>query len=331
MSLSSSRVRAIYRKELREYRRKGSIVWGMAILPLIFLVQPLVQAFALPASAASQLAGHHELLYLLAIPALVPATLAAFAVVGERQQGTLEPVLTTPVRREEFLLGKALAVLVPSVLISYAVYVVFLACVELFAQPGVAPALVRGSDLLAQLVFTPLLAGWSIWLGIAISTRSSEIRVAQQLGILANLPSVAVTTLLALNVIHPSLILAIGGAALLLILNRLGWRVTSAMFDRERLIIGSRLSGAVTSPGSGRTATGGFACAVAREARSATVAGGPRVGRGRWWPTRLGRCLGGKRSASLTTRVAVPASAGARPRAVRPAARPAAAPPAWPR
>jgi ABC-type transport system involved in multi-copper enzyme maturation permease subunit len=240
MSISRRRVRAIYRKELREYRRKGSIVWGMAILPLIFLIEPLVAVFGEPSSSASELAGHHELLYLLAIPALVPATLAAYAVVGERQQGTLEPVLTTPVRREEFLLGKALAVLVPSLAISYAVYVFFLACVELFAAPGVAPALLQGPDLLAQLVFTPLLAGWSIWLGIAISTRASEVRVAQQLGLLANLPSVAVTTLLAYNVIHPTLAIAIGGAALLLVLNRLGWRVTSAMFDRERLITGTR-------------------------------------------------------------------------------------------
>ncbi len=240
MSVSSRRVRAIYRKELREYRRKGSIVWGMAILPVIFLIQPLITVFALPSSSSSQLAGRHELLYLLAIPALVPATLAAYTVVGERQQGTLEPVLTTPVRREEFLLGKALAVLVPSLAISYAVYVFFLACVELFAAPGVAPALVQGPDLLAQLVFTPLLAGWSIWLGVAISTRASEVRVAQQLGILANLPSVAVTTLLAYNVIHPTLAIALGGAVLLLVLNRLGWRVTSALFDRERLITGTR-------------------------------------------------------------------------------------------
>jgi ABC-type Na+ efflux pump permease subunit len=240
MNISSGRLRAIYRKELREYRRNGSVVWGMAILPLIFLIEPLIQVFAVPASASGQLAGRHELLYLLAIPALVPATLAAFAVVGERQQGTLEPVLTTPVRREEFLLGKALAVLVPSVAIAYAVYLFFLACVELFAKPGVAPALLQAPDLLAQLIFTPLIAGWSIWLGIAISTRASEIRVAQQFGILANLPSVAVTTLLAFNVIHPTLAIAIGGAVLLVVLNRLGWQLTSALFDRERLITGTR-------------------------------------------------------------------------------------------
>ena len=170
----------------------------------------------------------------------MPATLAAYSVVGERQQGTLEPVLATPIRREEFLLGKALASFVPSVAISYAVYAFFLALVEIFAQPGIAPALLRGSDLLAQLVFTPLLAGWSIWVGIAISTRSNEVRVAQQLGILANLPSVVVTSLIAFNVIHPSLVLALGAAVLLLVLNQLGWRLTSALFDRERLITGTR-------------------------------------------------------------------------------------------
>jgi ABC-type transport system involved in multi-copper enzyme maturation permease subunit len=237
--LSRRRVRAIVRKEFREYRRKGTIVYGMVIFPVIFMVQPLVSVFILGSSAASQLATHHELLYLLGIPALVPATLAGYAVVGERQQGTLEPALTTPVRREELLLGKALACFVPSVAISYAVFALFVVLVELFAQPGVAPALLRGSDVIAQLVFTPLLAGWSIWIGIAISTRASEVRVAQQLGLLANLPSVAVTTLLAVGVIHASRAIAIGGVVLLLVLNRLGWRITSAMFDRERLITGS--------------------------------------------------------------------------------------------
>jgi ABC-2 type transport system permease protein len=237
--LSRRRVQAIVRKEFREYRRKGTIVYGMVIFPIIFLVQPLVSVFALGSSAASQLANHHEALYLLGIPALVPATLAGYAVVGERQQGTLEPVLTTPVRREEFLLGKALACFVPSVVIAYAVFALFVALVELFAQPGVASALLHGSDVIAQLVFTPLLAGWSIWIGIAISTRASEVRVAQQLGLLANLPSVAVTTLIAVGVIPASRAIAIGAAVLLLVLNRLGWRITSAMFDRERLITGS--------------------------------------------------------------------------------------------
>lgn len=233
-------MRAIFRKELREYRRNGNIVAVMVVLPLIFLIQPLVLVLALPASALVPLSHRHLLLYMLAIPALVPATLAAYAVVGERQQGTLEPVLTSPIRREEFLLAKALASFVPSVAIAYAVYAVFLACVELFAQPAVAAALLRGPDLLAQLLFTPLLAVWSIWLGIAISARSSDVRVAQQLGMLVSLPSVAVTSLIAFDVIHLAPRLALGLAAALLVLDGLGWRISSATFDRERLITGTK-------------------------------------------------------------------------------------------
>jgi ABC-type Na+ efflux pump permease subunit len=240
MSVSKRRVRAIYRKELREYRRSGSIVAAMAIIPLIFLIQPLVIVLALPASASIELSHRHLLLYMRAIPALVPAAVATYAVVGERRQATLEPVLATPTRREEFLLGKALAVLIPSVAISYAVYAFFVACVELFAIPAVASALLRVPEILAQVLFTPLLASWSIWIGIAISARSNDVRTAQQLGTLAGLPSVAVTSLIAFDAIHASLGLALGLGAALVLLDGLGWRIMSATFDRERLITGTR-------------------------------------------------------------------------------------------
>jgi ABC-type transport system involved in multi-copper enzyme maturation permease subunit len=240
MNMSTRRIRAIFRKELREYRRNGSVVLAMAIIPLIFVIQPLVVVFLLPASASNDLAHEHLLLYMLGIPALVPAVSAGYAVVGERQQGTLEPVLTTPLRREEFLLGKALASLFPSTGVAYAVYAAFLACVGLFAHPAVAAALLRWPQILAQALFTPLLAAWSIWICLGISARSSDVRVAQQLGMLASLPAVAVTSLIAFNAIPVTLGLAVGLAAALLLLDGLGWRAVSAMFNRERLVTGTR-------------------------------------------------------------------------------------------
>ena len=170
----------------------------------------------------------------------MPATVAAYAVVGERQQGTLEPVLTTPIQRQELLLAKAVATFIPAVVISLVVYVFFLACVELFAQPAVASAVLSGPDILAQLVFTPLLATWSIWIGIAFSTRASDVRVAQQLGALSSIPTIVVLYLIAYDKIPLSLGLVFGFAVLLVVLDRLGWRVVSAMFDRERLITGTR-------------------------------------------------------------------------------------------
>jgi ABC-2 type transport system permease protein len=238
--MSARRVRAVFRKELREYRRTTSIVAAMAIIPLVFLIQPLVVVFLLPASASEQLAHMHLLLYMLGIPALVPAMTAAYAVTGERQQGTLEPVLTTPVRREELLLGKALASLIPSVAVAYAVFAVFVACAAIFADHAVVAALLRWPDLLAQALFTPPIAAWSIWIGLGVSARSNDIRVSQQLGTLACLPTVALTSLIAFDVIHMTLGLALGLAAGLLVLDGLGWRIASLGFDRERLITGTR-------------------------------------------------------------------------------------------
>ena len=237
--MSARRIRAIARKELREYRRNRSLIGGMAILPLIFTIQPLIAVLGLAASSSGSLAHEHVLLYMLGIPSLVPILVAASAVAGERQQATLEPALTTPIRREEFLLGKAVAAFIPSLGVAYAVYGVFLVLVALFARPNVAGALLQGPDLLAQVLFTPLLAAWSIWVGIAISTRTSDVRVAQQIGMLASLPPVFFAVAFALNLIPPTLGLAIVAAVLLLVLDTLGWRITSRLFDRERLITGT--------------------------------------------------------------------------------------------
>ena len=240
MRLDGRRVRAIVRKELRDFRRNRNLIAGMAIVPLVFCVQPLVAVFTLDPAASASLADEHVLLYMLGIPAVVPSFVAAYSVVGERQLGTLEPVLTTPIHVAELLLGKAISALLPALLVAYAVYGLFLACVELFAAPAVAAALIRPPDLLAQLCFTPLLAGWSIWVAILISTRSNDVRVAQQYAMLASLPSIAVTTLVALNVIRASLAAGLVAATILLLLNGIGWRLASAMFDRERLIIGTK-------------------------------------------------------------------------------------------
>jgi ABC-2 type transport system permease protein len=84
-------------------------------------------------------------------------------------------------------------------------------------------------------IFTPLIAAWSIWIAIAISARSSDVRAAQQLSILASLPSVIVTSLIAFDVIHATLALALCLGAALLVGNGLGWRLVSTTLDRERL------------------------------------------------------------------------------------------------
>lgn len=243
MRFSWTRVAAIAVKELRDYRRNRFVIGTMVFLPILFIALPIVQLLVTPAVEASSRLDSRvglSLLYLLLIPAFVPSTLSAYSVVGEREQGTLEPVLITPIRREEFLVGKALAVAAPTLTIAYALFGIFLAATALFAHAAISSAIFAGSHVLVQLLFTPLLAGWSIWVGIAISARSSDVRVAQQLSVFASLPPLAIIALIQFKVITPSTGLALALAAALLIIDGLGWRAVAAIFDRERLITGAR-------------------------------------------------------------------------------------------
>jgi len=243
VSFSRRRVAAITVKELQDYRHNRFVIGTMAVLPLLFIAAPMVQLLTASASVASSKLDARvglSLLYMLLIPAFLPSTLAAYSVAGEREQGTLEPVLITPIRREEFLVGKALAVAGPTIAIAYAIFGIFLAAAKLFANPVIASAVFAGSHVLVQLLFTPLLAGWSIWVGIAISARSTDIRVAQQLSIFASLPPLGIVAVMQFKVIAPSTGLALALAAALLIVDALGWRAVAAIFDRERLITGAR-------------------------------------------------------------------------------------------
>jgi ABC-type Na+ efflux pump permease subunit len=246
MSFSWTRVRAIVVKELTDYRRNRFVmVFTMTVLPLIFIAAPTVALLTAPAVAGpgSKLDSRVaiSLLYLLVIPAIVPSTMAAYSVIGEREQGTLEPILITPIRREEFLIGKAFAVVMPTLLVAYSLFGVFLGVAALFAHPEVRSAIFAGSHIPVQVAFTPLLASWSIWVGIAISARATDIRAAQQLSMLASLPPLAVVALLTFKVIPPSTGLALGLGAALLIFDASGWRAVAGMFDRERLITRARM------------------------------------------------------------------------------------------
>jgi ABC-type Na+ efflux pump permease subunit len=243
MSISTARIGAVIRKELAEFRRNRFILTTTAILPIVFLISPTAQILAVKASALSTVLERRVetgLFLPLLIPVFVPSLLSAYAVVGEREQGTLEPVLTTPVSRVEFLLGKATAVFLPVVAISYLMFGVFVAITQFAAAPAVATAVLHAPQLRAALVFIPLLAGWAIWVGLAISARATDTRVAQQLSILASLPPVAVAALFSFQVLSPTFAVAAAFAGGLLVIDALACFAVARVFDRERLITGTK-------------------------------------------------------------------------------------------
>jgi ABC-type transport system involved in multi-copper enzyme maturation permease subunit len=211
VSASIARVGAVIRKELAEFRRNRLIVTTAGVLPVAFLIAPTIsilniRASALDATLNSRI--EYSLFLPLLVPVFVPSIMSAYSVVGEREQGTLEAVLTTPVGRAELLLGKAAAIFMPAAALGYLI--------------------------------------WGIWVGLAISTRVSDTRVSQQLSVLASLPAVALAALMQFQVISPTFGLVAALAGGLLAFDCAAGLVVARLFDRERLITGSRPSGGIT-------------------------------------------------------------------------------------
>jgi ABC-type transport system involved in multi-copper enzyme maturation permease subunit len=229
----------ILAKEFREYRRNKLIVGTMAGLPILFLVITLIPLLTIPAQLADRtapaLVGQALLMFLL-IPVVLPTTIAAYAVIGEREQGTLEPLLTTPATDQEILMGKAVAATAPGIVLTWGLFGVFAGILAAFARPSILEATLRPETFAAIGFLSPVLGVLAIELALIISSRSSDIRVAQQLSALSVLPAVVVSAVFAYGVIDPSpgryALVAIGLAGR----DVAGWRVVTSVFDRERVL-----------------------------------------------------------------------------------------------
>jgi ABC-2 type transport system permease protein len=130
---------------------------------------------------------------LFIVPGLIGAllmqttiTIMAVAVVRERERGTLEALVVSPLRRWEIMLGKIL----PNLLVAYGQMTLALVVAHFgFAVP------IRGSVLLLYAVAAIFMLG-TLGIGIYVSTLSRTVPQAMQLGFLAILPSIYLSGLL---------------------------------------------------------------------------------------------------------------------------------------
>ena len=233
------RVWALIRKEFAEYRRNKLIILTMTLLPAAFLFIAVRAAFALPAHASPAVLRAvfgQARLFLLILPLFLPSTIAAYSVIGEREQGTLEPVLTTPATDGELLLGKAVAPVVPAVGLSWLLYAGYLAFAAGVGKTVALHEMATGTEVFAEAVLAPTLAGYSIILGLLISARSTDIRVAQQLSALATLPLLAVVAITSFQVTGRGPGFYIAASAVVLVIDASGLVLATRAFSRERLL-----------------------------------------------------------------------------------------------
>src|SRR6266536_2123055 len=143
-----------------------------------------------PKEAVQGLIATYFLILFMLIPTVVPLTIAIYSVIGEKSARTLEPLLAAPVRVGELLLAKSLASAIPAVLVTWIAYTIYLGSVGILGSPAAVRAVTSPRWILAIIVMVPLLTLLSVNLGILISTRVNDVRVAQQIGGLVVVPIV---------------------------------------------------------------------------------------------------------------------------------------------
>lgn len=143
-----------------------------------------------PKEAIQGFIATYFLILFMLIPTVVPLTMAIFSVIGEKAARTLEPLLATPVGVGELLLAKCLASTIPSVIVTWLAYAIYLSSVSALGSQAAVRAVTAPRWVLAIIVMVPLLTLLSVTLGVLISTRVNDVRVAQQIGGLVVVPVV---------------------------------------------------------------------------------------------------------------------------------------------
>lgn len=232
-------VRALVRKELREYRHHRMIVLTATILPVAFLFLPVMNLVLYDAERAIggvDFAVGQAMFCFFLTPVIIPATMAAYSVIGERDQGTLEPMLTLPLDDREFLAGKVLAIVLPAVGATWLIFSIYYLLVLVAVEDPVRGAALNPTWVFAMVLMAPLMAMFSTLTGMAFSARSRDVRVAEHLSGLVLLPSMFPILLVVTNAIPAIVVTWVVLAAVVGMVDAGLWRVALRAFERERAI-----------------------------------------------------------------------------------------------
>jgi len=254
----------LLQKEWLEFKQQRMLILGIIVLPLLLTAIPLISLFAMgvaPSASKSDeftrefaklnpaLAGMSEqelgqailgqafsTLFLL-MPMILPSIIAAYSIVGEKTNRTLEPLLATPVETWELLAGKILASLIPTMVLTWLAGLIFIAGVRASAATErVFYAIVSPGWLTVFLVCSPLLAVIAIAAMVAISARTSDPRTAQQYSAWVVVPFLVVFfgQLTGLLILSP--LIAILAAILLAVIAGLAVWGAVGLFQRETIL-----------------------------------------------------------------------------------------------
>jgi len=233
----------IARKDIKIFIRKRTVLYTLILLPLLLSVLfPLVIEFGgrssggIPPSEIPTLLHSFEWFFVI-IPAIIPAPIASYSIVGEKLEKSLERLLATPTTDGEILLGKCIATFIPAIIATYAGATIFMALTDSVTYTRLGNTLYYPNwDMGTILLLAPLALLLSIELNIITSSRVSDVRSASQLGGLMFLPFIGVYLASEMGAITLDINTLLVIAGVIAVLDVVMFRMSTSIFQREQIL-----------------------------------------------------------------------------------------------
>ena len=177
------------------------------------------------------------MVFLLLIPAMLPSLIAPASIVLEKESNTLEPLIATPVKTRELLLGKTLTSMIPSFITSLINFILITIVVDsiAFVKFGILP-LPTWEWLILAFILSPVISFIITMVSMIVSSKSTDIRSAQGIGSVIIFPVYAVIgmQIAGLFILNAWFILI--ACFVLLALCPLLLKLAVRVFDRENIL-----------------------------------------------------------------------------------------------
>ena len=234
---------AVAAKDFKIFRKKPTVIYASIALPLIIgVVFPLILNYTVHnptktvgAAQAESLMDAFSIWFLIGA-AIIPTAIASYALVGEKVQKSLEPLLATPMTDGEILLGKVISGLLIPLVAIYSGSVLFMVLMDNFTHGLLGFYYYPNSYIGVILLCAPLASLLSVELNVIISSRLSDVRSAQQLGGLLLLPFIGLYLASETGIFpftNNNLLILAG---VLVVINVLLFFAARATFQREEIL-----------------------------------------------------------------------------------------------
>lgn len=174
--------------------------------------------------------------FFLLIPLMAASTISADSFAGEKERGTLESLLFSPIGVDGLFIAKALASFLPAVLLSWGTFLLTFITVNAVAWPWFGSVFFPTVNWLPlMLLVVPLIGLATIFLNVFISARVSSFQAAYQLSGVVVLPVIGLFVGNMTGVLLFSTPVIIGIGLVLAVINLVLLLVLRRYLDRARL------------------------------------------------------------------------------------------------